>query len=157
MRKYGRRTKGPELARSAQFNRTQQSNGIGFITQERRTLIEFLSQREGKMVRVPRERESSHFLMIGDTGAGKSSLIRQILMQVEERGETAIVYHPALEYTPQFYEPGRGDVILNPLDARLPTPPVMEMGKFSGRAEFECAPAKCKIFLCSLRSTHCMR
>jgi len=39
---------------------------------------------------------------------------------VEERGETAIVYDPALEYTPQFYEPGRGDVILNPLDARMP-------------------------------------
>jgi len=30
------------------------------------------------------------------------------------------VYDPALEYTPQFYEPGRGDVILNPLDARMP-------------------------------------
>ena len=120
MRKYGRRTKGPELATAAQFNRAQQSNGIGFITKERRTLIEFLLQREGKMVRVPRERESSHFLMIGDTGAGKSSLIRQILMQVEERGETAIVYDPALEYTPQFYEPGRGDVILNPLDERMP-------------------------------------
>ena len=58
--------------------------------------------------------------MISDTGAGKSSLFRQILMQVEERGETAIVYDPALEYTPQFYEPGRGDVILNPLDARMP-------------------------------------
>ncbi|MGA2376987.1 MAG: type IV secretion system DNA-binding domain-containing protein [Candidatus Sulfotelmatobacter sp.] len=120
MRKYGRRTKGPELATAAQFNRANPSNGIGFLTKERRTLIEFLLQREGKMVRVPRERESSHFLMIGDTGAGKSSLIRQILMQVEERGETAIVYDPALEYTPQFYEPGRGDVILNPLDARMP-------------------------------------
>jgi len=120
MRKYGRRTKGPELATAAQFNRCQQSNGIGFITKERRTLGEFLLQRAGKIVRVPRERESSHFLMIGDTGAGKSSLIRQILMQVEERGETAIVYDPALEYTPQFYEPGRGDVILNPLDERMP-------------------------------------
>ena len=120
MRKYGRRTKGPELATAAQFNRSQQSNGVGFITKERRTLGEFLLQRSGKIVRVPRERESSHFLMIGDTGAGKSSLIRQILMQVEERGETAIVYDPALEYTPQFYEPGRGDVILNPLDERMP-------------------------------------
>ena len=67
---------------------------------------EFLLQREGNLVRIPRERESSHFMMIGDTGAGKSSLIRQILMQVEGRGETAIVYDPALEYTPQFYEPG---------------------------------------------------
>ena len=118
--KYGRRTKGPELATAAAFNRSQQSDGIGFITKERRTLAEFVLRREGKMVRIPRERESSHVMMMGDTGAGKSSLIRQILMQVEERGETAIVYDPALEYTPQFYEPGRGDVILNPLDARMP-------------------------------------
>jgi hypothetical protein len=30
------------------------------------------------------------------------------------------VYDPALEYTAQFYTPERGDVILNPLDARSP-------------------------------------
>lgn len=118
--KYGRRTKGPQFATAARFNRNQQSDGIGFVTNERRTLGEFLLRREGNMVRVPRERESSHFMMIGDTGAGKSSLIRQILMQVEGRGETAIVYDPALEYTPQFYEATRGDVILNPVDARMP-------------------------------------
>ena len=118
--KYGRKTKGPELVTAAEFNRSNQSDGIGFITKERRTLGEFILRHDGKMVRVPRERESYHFMMMGDTGAGKSSLIRQILMQVEERAETAIVYDPALEYTPQFYEPGRGDVILNPLDARMP-------------------------------------
>jgi RHS repeat-associated protein len=105
---------------AAQFNGANRSDGIGFITRERRSVGEFLLQRAGKMVRVPRERESSHCMMMGDTGAGKSSLIRQILMQVEERGETAIVYDPALEYTPQFYEPRRGDVILNPVDARMP-------------------------------------
>lgn len=120
VRKYGRRTKGPELVTAAQFNRTNQSDGIGFITKERSTFSEWMLGREGGMVRIPRERESSHLMMMGDTGAGKSSLIRQILMQIEERGETAIVYDPALEYTPQFYEPGRGDVILNPLDERMP-------------------------------------
>jgi hypothetical protein len=118
--KYGRRTKGPELVSAAEFNRSNESDGIGFITEERRTLAEFVLRREGKMIRIPRQRESSHLMMMGDTGTGKSSLIRQILMQVEERRETAIVYDPALEYTPQFYEPGRGDVILNPLDARMP-------------------------------------
>lgn len=118
--KYGRRTKGPELVSAAEFNRNNQSDGIGFLSRERRSFAEFILQREGKMVRIPRERESSHLMMMGDTGAGKSSLIRQILMQVEGRGETAIVYDPALEYTPQFYEPGRGDVILNPVDARMP-------------------------------------
>src|SRR5436305_12398025 len=87
---------------------------------ERRTLGEFLLRREGNRVRIPRDKESSHFMMMGDTGAGKSSGIRQILLQVEERGETAIIYDPALEYTPQFYDPARGDVILNPLDQRMP-------------------------------------
>ncbi|MGH9709483.1 MAG: type IV secretion system DNA-binding domain-containing protein, partial [Candidatus Acidiferrales bacterium] len=57
---------------------------------------------------------------MGDTGTGKSTLIRKILLQIEERGETAIVYDPALDYTPEFYTPERSDAILNPLDARMP-------------------------------------
>jgi type IV secretory pathway TraG/TraD family ATPase VirD4 len=57
---------------------------------------------------------------MGDSGTGKSALIRQVLCQLETRGDTAIVYDPALEYTPQFFTPERGDVILNPLDARSP-------------------------------------
>ena len=57
---------------------------------------------------------------MGDSGTGKSALIRQILQQLEDRGDTAIVYDPALEYTPQFFTPERGDVILNPIDARSP-------------------------------------
>jgi hypothetical protein len=80
VRKYGRRTKGPELVTAAQFNGANHSDGIGFLTRKRRTLGEFVLRREGNMVRVPRERESSHCMMMGDTGAGKSSLIRQILM-----------------------------------------------------------------------------
>lgn len=120
IRKYGLRIQGPELVTAAAFNRLNQSDGLGFTTQERRTLGEFLRRRQGNMVRVPRAQESSHFMMMGDTGAGKSSLIRQVLLQVDERGETAIVYDPALEYTPQFYDPARGDVILNPLDQRMP-------------------------------------
>jgi hypothetical protein len=61
-----------------------------------------------------------HFLTVGDSGAGKSAPIRQMLSQIWERGETAIVYDPALEYPPQLYRESRGDVILNPLDARCP-------------------------------------
>src|SRR5438874_10650108 len=49
-----------------------------------------------------------------------STLIRQILLQVEARGDTAIVYDPALEYTPKFYQPERSDIILNPIDQRMP-------------------------------------
>jgi hypothetical protein len=62
-----------------------------------------------------------HFLIVGDSGTGKSAAIRQLLAQVWERGEAAIVYDPAMEYLPQFYNEARGDVILNPMDARCPT------------------------------------
>ena len=77
-------------------------------------------RQEGTRVRVPGSLEDNHFLFMGDSGSGKSSLIRQLLTQIAERGETAIVYDPALEYTGQFYCPERGDVVLNPLDRRMP-------------------------------------
>ena len=110
-RRHGRRLKGPELVSVSQFNRRHRADGVGFAQQMGRL-------GRTSWVRVPRTAESSHFLIIGDSGTGKSSLIRQMLLQIESRGETAIVYDPALEYTPQFYSPERGDVILNPLDAR---------------------------------------
>jgi len=42
----------------------------------------------------------------------ESNAIRQILRQVEERGETATIYDPAGEFVQQCYNPERGDVIL---------------------------------------------
>jgi hypothetical protein len=107
-RRHGRRLKGPELVSVPRFTRRTRATGIGFV------------QRSGRWLRIPRALESSHFLIVGDSGTGKSALIRQLLQQLEARGETAIVYDPALEYTGQFYTPARGDVLLNPLDVRCP-------------------------------------
>ncbi len=44
----------------------------------------------------------------------------QVLRQVQSRGDSAIVYDPAREFVKRFYDPSRGDVILNPLDKRCP-------------------------------------
>ena len=71
-------------------------------------------------LRVPRNAENKHFLVVGDTGSGKSSIIRQMLYQVADRGDSAIVYDPACEFVKQFYDERRGDIVLNPLDARMP-------------------------------------
>ena len=74
----------------------------------------------GRSYAIPKRLESSHIMLMGDTGAGKSSTIRQILRQVKERNEAAIVYDPAMDFVGEFYSPERGDLILNPLDARCP-------------------------------------
>jgi hypothetical protein len=71
-------------------------------------------------IRIPRNLECQHFLIAGSTGSGKSVAIRSMLRQIKERGETAVVVDPECEFVSEFYQPGRGDFILNPLDARCP-------------------------------------
>jgi hypothetical protein len=107
--RYGRRLKGPELLTPRQFKKTVRGNGIGFKTDGMRT-----------MLRIPARAEAQHMQIIGDTGAGKSALMFQVLRQVRSRGDSAIVYDPAREFVRRFYDPERGDIILNPLDKRCP-------------------------------------
>lgn len=118
--KHGRRLRGPELVTTAQFNGRHKADGIALLNAERTPLERLLRKDTSRWVRIPRQGEAMHFLVMGDSGTGKSAAIRQLLVQIWERGETAIVYDPAMEYLPQFYSPNRGDVILNPVDARCP-------------------------------------
>jgi hypothetical protein len=107
--KYGRILRGPQLLSPEEFNKQQKGDGIGFKTTEL-----------GKMMRIPRRKEAQHFQIMGDTGVGKTQLIMQILRQIRERGDSAIVYDPACEYLQRFYDKERGDIVLNPLDERCP-------------------------------------
>ena len=107
--RYGRRLKGPILVNPKEFNQAIEGDGIAITT-----------TRVRHPLGIPRNAENKHFLIVGDTGSGKTSIIRQMLFQVEKRGESAIVYDPACEFIKQFYHPRRGDIVLNPLDARMP-------------------------------------
>jgi hypothetical protein len=93
-RRHGRRLKGPELVTARRFNRRTSANGIRFAQMAHLPARLFGIQ---PVLKIPRAIESSHLLVMGDSGTGKSALIRQILPQLEARGETAIVYDPALE------------------------------------------------------------
>jgi hypothetical protein len=127
--KHGRRLCGPELVGTIDFNQkmtrrkwfvTYPPEGLAFINESRGWFERTFRDGASRWVRIPRDREAKHMLVVGDSGNGKSASIRQVLSQIAERGETAIVYDPAMEYLPQFYDPARGDVILNPLDGRCP-------------------------------------
>jgi hypothetical protein len=118
----GKRLQGPEPVSVEEFNRRNQSDGIGFWV-EPRNLREKILRRFGRRrvsVHIPRKQEAHHIMIMGDTGVGKSSRIRETLLDIEQRGEGAIVHDSQLEYTPLFYKPERGDIILNPLDQRMP-------------------------------------
>ena len=107
--KYGRVLRGPVMLTPRQFNRVTRGEGVGFVTTESR-----------RMMRIPRRKEAQHFQIMGDTGVGKSQLIMQILRQIRDRKEPAIVYDPACEYIQRFFDAKRGDIVLNPLDDRCP-------------------------------------
>jgi hypothetical protein len=98
--------------------RRARADGIGFQLRFENPLWSRLPF--GPSYQIPKRLESSHVLLMGDSGSGKSVAIRQLLRQVEGRGESAIVYDPAMDFVGEFYSPARGDLILNPLDARCP-------------------------------------
>jgi hypothetical protein len=70
--RYGRRLKGPVLVNAKDFTKAVSGNGIGIATNDAKLPL-----------RIPRDAENKHFLIVGDTGSGKSSIIRQMLYQVK--------------------------------------------------------------------------
>jgi hypothetical protein len=125
-RRQGRLVRGPQVVTRDQFNRKRKqrghTDGIGFITTEPQSLRERLcaTYRYGPLVQIPREDETRHHLFMGTTASGKTTAIKQVMIQARDSGQTAIIHDPTLEYIRTFYNPDRGDIILNPLDERAP-------------------------------------
>ena len=69
-------------------------------------------------VPIARRIETRHFAFLGTTGSGKTTVLRQMLDGIEARGEAALVYDTSGEFIAHYYDPTRGDIILNPFDAR---------------------------------------
>ena len=71
----------------------------------------------GKMPLV-KDMETRHFLVTGSTGSGKTNLIHNLLPQIENKGQPAIIIDQTGEMITKYYNPKRGDIIFNPFDAR---------------------------------------
>lgn len=67
---------------------------------------------------IPARCETRHSACIGTTGSGKTTVLRQMLDSIEQRGDCALVYDTSGEFIAHYYDPARGDIILNPFDAR---------------------------------------
>ena len=61
--------------------------------------------------------ENQHFLVTGGTGSGKTTLFHQMLPQVRQLGQRAIVVDMTGDFVKKYYRPGK-DILLNPFDER---------------------------------------
>ena len=107
--KHGRRLRGPELVTTSEFNAklgksnlltTTLPNGVSFINEETGWWDKTFHKDLSRWARVPRDREAMHFLIVGDSGTGKSAAIRQMLDRPElekclerlDKGDTLVVW-----------------------------------------------------------------
>lgn len=70
-------------------------------------------------VPIIKDSEIQHILITGSVGTGKTVCISEILAQVRQKKQRAIVYDKMGVYTQRFYRPEK-DILLNPLDKRCP-------------------------------------
>jgi hypothetical protein len=105
----GRRLRGPGLISRWRFNWRTKGDGLGFRIDNWRNPLEWLKPGDsGRYLRMRRDREAHHIQIAGDTGSGKSTLVREILVQVERRGEIGIIFDPDREYIQEFFSEERG-------------------------------------------------
>ena len=61
--------------------------------------------------------ETKHFKLIGTTGTGKSTAIRELLSAVIARGDRVVVADPDGGSLARFHDRYRGDIVLNPFES----------------------------------------
>ena len=60
--------------------------------------------------------QTKHFKLIGATGTGKTTAIRELLASAIARGDRAVFADPDAGYYGHFYDRYRGDIVLNPFE-----------------------------------------
>lgn len=69
-------------------------------------------------VAIPPGDECKHFKLIGTTGTGKTTAIRELLGSAIARGDRAVFADPDAGYLEHFYNRYRGDIVLNPFESQ---------------------------------------
>lgn len=66
----------------------------------------------------PLNMETTHTLITGAPGTGKTVMLSKLIKQVRSKGQKAIIYDYMGVYTKRFFDPKKGDILINPLDKR---------------------------------------
>lgn len=68
-------------------------------------------------IKITQAREQNNFLILGTTGAGKSTVFKPLVKQAIERGDNAVIYDEKAEYTESFYHK-QTSILIAPWDKR---------------------------------------
>lgn len=109
---YGVHVRGTRFVSRRLFNRLAPKSKPGIVLR--------CGKRAWQTIRIAEELLAYHMAIFGATGRGKSTIIRELLHQVRARKESAVIYDPKGEFRDEFYSEERGDIILDPGDARCP-------------------------------------
>lgn len=67
---------------------------------------------------LPKKSENTHILVTGGTGSGKTNAFHHILGQVQKKKQKAVILDTSGIFVDRYYSEKRGDIILNPFDAK---------------------------------------
>lgn len=71
-------------------------------------------------VPLVKDTETTHILVTGSPGTGKSTILHSLLQQIRANGDRCICYSPSGDFISWFYREGK-DHLLNPFDDRCPS------------------------------------
>lgn len=71
-------------------------------------------------IKFPWRTEQGHVMLVGTTGTGKSTAMKDMVTQMRQRGDSGVVFDLTGDFVASFYNP-KTDTILNPMDDRCPS------------------------------------
>ena len=84
--RQGVKVRGPELVSRWKFNRRVRGDGFPIVLENPPNLLERLQGQAGKVLRIRRKDENKNIICMSDPGGGKTSILMQILDEVQRRG-----------------------------------------------------------------------
>jgi len=112
--KRGRRTKKSNFVRGREITSSKKLNKmIAKANRKEKTKDSYSIAG----ITYPARGETEHLMLAGTTGTGKTVVIKDLLRQIKERGDKAIVYDYTGAFIEGYYDPEK-DIIINPFDKR---------------------------------------